>query len=346
MKISFCKYSLELKHQFTIAYSSRKTTPIVLIKIEHNGIAGYGEASLPPYLSETQESVIYFLTEVAKKKYQDICNLQNNLDEIDSIAPYNIAAKAAIDIALHDLTGKLNHLPCYKLFNIANEFLPFTSFTIGIDEPEIMRKKIGEAEQFKIIKVKLGREHDRDMIRLIRSETDKPLFVDVNQGWTDNQYALEMSHWLQEQNVLLIEQPFSKEDLKSSEWLSERSPIPIFADESVQRISDLENIQRAFNGINIKLMKCTGINEAYKMILKARELGFKIMLGCMTETSCAISAAIQLASLVDYADLDGNILIANDPFEARTVIDGQLQLSQKDGLGIELIKDLSFIDLC
>ena len=345
MKISYKKYSLELKHQFTIAYSSRKTTPVVLIKIEHNGFTGYGEASLPPYLQETQNSVIDFLRETGKKKIDDISNLSIIIKEINEIAPNNTAAKAAIDIALHDLTGKINHQPCYKYLNISKSILPYTSFTIGIDEPAIMKKKISEAEQFKILKVKLGTEQDEEIIKLIREETDKPLYVDINQGWKDLRYAVNMSNWLHQQNVLLIEQPFNKNDLESSARLTEKSPIPIIADESMQRLGDIEKIKNSFTGINIKLMKCTGMDEADKIIKVARQHGLKIMLGCMTETSCAISAAVQFASLVDYADLDGNLLITNDPFKGKTIEEGILQTSDKDGLGIELKEEIDFTEL-
>jgi L-Ala-D/L-Glu epimerase len=342
MKISFAKYFLELKHAFTISYSSRKTTPIVLVRLEHEDLTGYGEAALPPYLSETQETVIEFLKGVAEKKYSDTSKLLNGIDKI-SIG--NTVANAAIDIALHDLAGKLQNKSCYQLYNIQKTELPFTSFTIGIDEPDVMKQKIFEAEEYKILKIKLGTNRDKEIISLIREETCKPLYVDINQGWINREYALEMSNWLAEQNVLLIEQPFNKNDLENSAWLSQRSPIPIIADESIQRLADLEKIKNSFNGINIKLMKCSGIAEAYKMILKAREFGLKIMLGCMTETSCAIFAAVQLSSLVDYADLDGNLLITNDPFEGKTIHDGRLQFPVRNGLGIELKNEISFQEL-
>ena len=345
MKISYSKYSLELEHQFTISYSSRKSTPVVLIKIEHDGFIGFGEASLPPYLPETQESVINFLILISRINIDDISNYKKVIKEVDQVLENNTAAKAAVDIALHDLLGQINQKPCYQLFDLSIINLPLTSFTIGIDEPKILKHKIAEANQFKIFKIKLGTEDDRKIVNVIREETDKPLYVDINQGWTDKYFALEMSAWLHQQNVLLIEQPFKKDELEKSAWLTERSPIPIIADESVQRFSDIEKIKNSFNGINIKLMKCTGMNEAHKMIIKARENNLKIMLGCMTETSCAISAAVQISSLVDYADLDGNLLITNDPFSAVTVADGRLQLSGGNGLGIELKENLPFTGL-
>ncbi|MCX6173848.1 MAG: dipeptide epimerase [Ignavibacteriales bacterium] len=345
MEISYSKYSLELRHQFTISYNSRKSTPIVLIKIEHDGIVGYGEASLPPYLQETQETVITFLKSIAKKNIGNISDYKNIINTIDGSAENNTAAKAAVDIALHDLFGQINQKPCYQLFDLTTNFLPMTSFTIGIDEPKILKQKIAEASKFKIFKIKLGTEDDKKIVRAVREETDKPLYADINQGWSDKYFALEMSEWLHQQNILLIEQPFNKNDFEKSAWLSERSPIPIIADESVQRYSDIEKIKNSFNGINIKLMKCTGINEAYKMIMKAQECDLKVMMGCMTETSCGISAAAQLSSLVDFADLDGNLLLTNDPFNAVTVDDGRLHLSGKNGLGIDLKEDLPFTEL-
>lgn len=345
MKISYSKYSLELRHQFTISYSSRKSTPIVLIKIEHDRFAGYGEASLPPYLSETQESVIIFLKLISRINIDNISNYKKIINEVDQVLGNNTAAKAAVDIALHDLFGKINEKPCHKLFDLTANNLPLTSFTIGIDEQKILKQKISEAKEFKIFKIKLGTTDDKKIIQFIREETDKPLYVDINQAWSDKYFALEMSEWLHQQNVLLIEQPFNKNDLEKSAWLSARSPIPIIADESVQRFSDIEKIKNSFNGINIKLMKCTGMNEAYQMIVKARENNLKVMMGCMTETSCGINAATQLSSLVDFADLDGNLLITNDPFDAVTVVDGRLHLSKKNGLGITLKESLLFTEL-
>jgi L-Ala-D/L-Glu epimerase len=346
MNLFYKKYTLELKHQFAISYSSRKTTPIVLMKIEHNGFTGYGEASLPPYLQETQDSVIGFFKKVQLDKIDEIQNIPSILDEIDKIAPGNCAAKAAIDIALHDLVCKINHQPCSRYFhNDENRLLPATSFTIGIDTTDVMKQKIREAEQFKILKVKLGTDRDEEIIKLIRNETDKPLYVDINQGWKDVKFAIEMSKWLHQQNVLLIEQPFYKNDLESSARLTDKSPIPIIADESMQRISDIKKIKNSFSGINIKLMKCTGMNEAGRIINLARKDELKIMLGCMTESSCAISAAVQFASQVDFADLDGNHLITNDPFEGKSIVNGILQLSQKDGLGVELKSEINFTEL-
>ncbi len=253
--------------------------------------------------------------------------------------PGDTAAKAAIDIALHDLVGNMMGQPLYRIFGLNPEKAPATSFTIGIDSPEVVREKTLEAlGKYRILKVKVGLDSDREMIETIRSVTDLPLVVDANQGWKDREKALDMLFWLHGQGVQMAEQPMPKERLDDIAWLSERSPIPIFADESIQRLSDVKRISGAFNGINIKLMKCTGLNEARKMIAYARAEGMKVMMGCMTETSCAVSAAAQLSPAVDFADLDGNLLISNDPFEGVLVENGMLRLSGRPGLGLRRIR--------
>jgi len=339
MEIKYWKYELLLKHKFGISYNSRKSTPIIIVRLKQGSYVGFGEASLPPYLTETQESVIEFIDRLKLSdinSFEELIFLEN---EIDKISAHDNAAKAAVSIALHDLLGKISAKPCYSLYKITPQQLPYTSFTIGIDTPEIIIEKISEAEPYSILKVKLGTENDKKIIETIRSKTDKPLYVDVNQGWDDKHYALDFIQYLAENNVLLIEQPFNIIKNDDSAWLSERSPIPIIADESVQTIVDLDKIKGCFTGINIKLMKCGGVYDAYKMILRAREYKMKIMLGCMTESSCAISAAVHLVSLADYADLDGNLLIENDPFVCQTVVDGRLQISEGNGLGIEPVKE-------
>jgi len=211
-----------------------------------------------------------------------------------------------------------------------------TSFTIGIDTPEMVRRKTREAEPYHIIKVKLGAgdEADRAIIGAIRDVTDKPITVDANQGWKDRGGALAMIEWLAARGVVFIEQPMPKEQLDDTAWLRERSPLPLIADENVQRLADVVRCRGVFDGINIKLMKCTGLREAHKMITLARALDLKVMLGCMTETSCAISAAAQLSPLVDWADLDGALLIKNDLFSGTTIVDGKITLNDRPGLGL------------
>ena len=333
LKLTYKPYTLELKHVFTIATNSRTTTPVVLTEIEYNGLIGFGEASLPPYLGESHQTVSDFLSKVDLSKYENVFDLENILIDIDKIAPGNTAAKASVDIALHDLVGKLLNQPWYNIWGFDKEKTPYTSFTIGIDTPDVVRTKVKEAEEYKILKVKLGRETDKEMIETIRSVSDTPLTVDVNQGWKDKNFALEMIHWLKERNVLFVEQPMPKAQIDDMAWVTERSPLPTIGDESVQRSEDVMKAHGVFSGINIKLMKCTGMREAHKMILMARALGMKVMLGCMTETSCAISAASHLSPMVDWADLDGALLIKNDVFDGTKIIDGKVTLMERPGIG-------------
>lgn len=329
-------YTLELKHVFTIASGSRSTTPVVLTELEFDGVTGYGEASMPPYLGESHESVMVFLDQVDLSGFNDPFLTADILGYIDAIAPKNTAAKAALDIALHDLLGKIMNQPWHRIWGYDPAGTPNTSFTIGIDTAEVVKKKVREAEPYKLLKVKLGLDTDRMMIETIREVTDKPLCVDVNQGWKKREEALEMAHWLADRGVLFLEQPMPKEQLDDNAWLTENSPIPTVGDEAVQRLEDVRKAFGVYHGINIKLMKCTGMREAHQMAELARALGMKVMLGCMTETSCAISAAAQLSPIVDWADLDGALLTSNDVYRGMEVIDGKVVLPDKPGIGITL----------
>jgi L-alanine-DL-glutamate epimerase-like enolase superfamily enzyme len=309
----------------------------MLTEIEYDGIIGYGEASMPPYLGESQETAAKFLSQVKLEQFNDPFEMEKILDYVDDITPGNTAAKAAVDIALHDLVGKLIGKPWYKIWGYDKTKTPVTSFTIGIDTPEVVKEKTIEAAEFKILKVKLGRDTDKQMIEAIRSVTNTPLCVDVNQGWKDKQFALDMIHWLNERNVKFVEQPMPKEQIDDMAWLTENSPLPTIADESIQRIPDVIKAHGVYSGVNVKLMKCTGMREAHKMLNLTHSLGMKLMLGCMTETSCAISAASHLSPIVDFADLDGALLISNDIFDGTKVIDGKVTLNDRSGLGLEKI---------
>ncbi|WP_293935039.1 dipeptide epimerase [Sphingobacterium sp. UBA6645] len=327
-------YTLELRHVFTVASFSRSTTPVVLTELEYDGIIGYGEASMPPYLGETQESVINFLSKLDLSSFSSPFETAEILSYVDQVDSKNTAAKAALDIALHDLLGKIMQQPFYKIWGLNPDLIPATSYTIGIDTEDMIRKKVEEAQQFKILKVKLGLDTDKMIIDTIRSVTDVPLCADVNQGWKNKEEALEMAHWLDERNVVFLEQPMPKEMIDENAWLTERSPIPTIADEGCQRLADVTALRGVYTGINIKLMKCTGMREAKQMAELARALDMKVMLGCMTETSCAISAAAQLAPLVDWADLDGALLIGNDIYEGMYVENGLCRLPDRPGIGI------------
>ena len=338
LKLSFVPHELMLKHTFTLANSSRKTTPDVLTRIEFDGVVGYGEASMPPYLSESIDSVSKFLSSLNLLQFKDPFRMDEILAYVDSVAPGNCAAKASVDIALHDLLGKIMGQPWYKIWGFNPDTTPNTSFTIGIDTPEVVKQKVAEAAPYKILKVKLGMATDKEMIETIRSSTDKPLCVDVNQGWTDKNKALETIHWLKEKGVVFVEQPMPKTAIDDIAWLTQNSPLPIIGDESVQRLPDVIKAKGVYSGINIKLMKCTGMREAHQMLTLAKSLGMKVMIGCMTETSCAISAAAQLSPKVDWADLDGNLLISNDAFSGVQVVDGKIILQDKSGLGLEIVQ--------
>ena len=338
MKMRFFPYELKLKHVFTVASYSRTTTPDVQVEIEYEGVTGYGEASMPPYLGQTVDTVMAFLRKVDLEQFSDPFGLEDILAYVDSLSPGDTAAKAAVDIALHDLVGKLLGAPWYKIWGLNKEKTPSTTFTIGIDTPDVVRGKTREvAGQFNILKVKLGRDNDKEMIRTIRSVSALPIAVDANQGWSDRQYALDMIHWLKEQGIVMIEQPMPREQLDDIAWITQQSPLPVFADESLQRLNDVTALKGAFTGINIKLMKCTGMREAWKMVTLARALDMKVMVGCMTETSCAVSAAAQLSPVVDFADLDGNLHISNDRFKGMEVINGKITLNDLPGIGVDLI---------
>lgn len=338
MKLSWEPYELKLQHTFTVATYSRTTTPDVQLRIDYDGFVGYGEASMPPYLGQSVESVCKFLEKVNLEQFPDPFQIDDILTYVDGINEGDTAAKAAVDIALHDLVGKLLGAPWYRIWGLNPAKAPLTTFTIGIDTPEVVKEKTLEcAGKFKILKVKVGLPGDKEMIETIRSVTDLPLAVDANQGWKDREHALDMIHWLKEKGIVMIEQPMPKEKLDDIAWLTERSPLPVFADESIQRLADVRRVAGAFTGINIKLMKCTGMREAWKMLNFARACGMKVMIGCMTETSCAVSAAAQISPAVDFADLDGNLLIANDRFRGVTVVNGALALRDRPGIGVELI---------
>ena len=337
MHLRYFPYELQLQHTFTVSAHSRTSTPDVQVELEYEGVTGFGEASMPPYLGQSVASVCSFLEKVDLSPFPDPFQLEEILSYIDSLSPGDSAAKAAVDIALHDLVGKLMGQPWYRIWGLNPAKAPATTFTIGIDTPEVVREKTREAAgKFRILKVKVGLDSDEAMIRAIRSVTDVPLAVDANQGWKDRSRALEEIHWLREQGVVMVEQPLPVGAIDDTAWLTERSPLPIFADESVQRLADIPALKGVFSGINIKLMKCTGLREAWKMVQLSRALGMKVMVGCMTETSCAVSAAAQLSPLVDFADLDGNLLIRNDRFSGVTVEDGRLVLPDRPGIGVIL----------
>lgn len=338
LNLSFEPYELKLRHAFNLARSQRTTTPGVQVQIEYDGIVGYGEASMPPYLGENVESVTKFLSSLDLSHINDPFAMEEIHEYMDSVADANRAAKASVDIALHDLTGKIMGQPWYKIWGLNPEKAPNTSFTISYDaDPAEMKAKIDETAPFKVVKVKMGVGHDKETVEALRKHSDVAICVDANQGWTNKEEALAMCEWLADRNCLFVEQPMPKEMIEETAWVRDRSPLPLIADEFMQRLPDVVRASQAYDGINIKLMKSTGMHEAYKMATLARSLGMKVMLGCMTETSCAVTAAAQLSPLVDWADLDGNLLIANDRFDGIKIVDGKVIIPDRPGIGVELI---------
>ncbi len=334
MKLTYQPYQLELKHPFTIAKFSRTGTPLILLKLEYEGLIGHGEASMVPSMGENVETATAFLQKVDLNAFHHPFKMDEVMAYLDSLSPGNPNIKAAIDIAFHDLIGKIEQKPCYLLFGADPDLMPVTSYTLGIDTPEIMIKKAQEAASFKVIKIKLGRDNDEEIIRAIRSVTQVPLYVDANQGWTDRQKALDKIYWLHEQGVELIEQPMDRNDLDGNAWLTENSPVAIVGDEAVQRFADVEKAKGVYHGINMKLMKSAGMYEGHRMILKAKELGLKTLIGCMSETSCATLAAAALAPLCDWADLDGPFLTKNNPYQNPKFANGKYVLKEAFGLGL------------
>ena len=343
MQVDYRPYELELKHPFSIAKFTRTSTPLLLLKLTLDGVEGFGEASMVPYMGENYESATKFLSKVDWKKIIYPFDFEAIINMLDATAEGQPAIKAAIDIALNDIKGKILKKPCYEIYGADPNKMPVTSYTIGIDTPAVIREKLKDAAAFKVIKVKLGRDNDREIIETIRRVTNVPLFVDANQGWTDKQEAIDLIYWLHDQGVLLIEQPMDKTNMEGNAWLTERSPIPLLADEALQRYKDLDALKGVYHGINIKLMKSCGMYEGHKTILKAKELGMKVLIGCMSETSCATLAAIALAPLCNWADLDGPFLTTNNPFKNPDFKDGKWVLKNLPGLGLEGVTSSLFL---
>ena len=340
LNLSFEPYELKLKHAFNLAKNQRTTTPGVQVQIEYDGIIGYGEASMPPYLGENVESVCRYLSKLNLGQFTDPFKMEEIHEYLDTIDPEhpNRAAKASVDIALHDLTGKIMGQPWYKIWGLNPEKAPNTSYTISWNsDPVEMNKEIEECAPFKVIKVKMGLGHDKELVEALQKKYKGKICVDANQGWSDKHQALDMCNWLAEHNCKFVEQPMPKEMIEETAWVRERSPLPLIADEFLQRLPDVTRAAQAYDGINIKLMKSTGLHEAHKMAILARALGMKVMLGCMTETSCAVTAAAQLSPMVDWADLDGNLLISNDRFDGIKIVDGKVTIPDRPGIGVELI---------
>lgn len=342
MILSYKPFILEYKHPFGVSSNTRTSTTSIFVKIEHSGKIGYGEACLPVYLGETVEGTLAFF-ETAKPvlaKNSEQFSPQQIRKEIDALSNGNNAAKAAIDIAINDLLGKIADKPFYDIIGFGKSEAMPTSFTIGIDEEQKIEQKIKEAFEFSVLKIKAGTKDDKALINIIRKYTDKPLYVDVNQGWQDKKMVLDMIFWMKEKNVILIEQPMPVAMIDEMAWVTERSPITTIADESIKRLKDVEQLTGVFSGINIKLMKSTGLTEALEMARYAKQANLKVLLGCMAESSCATSAMAQLMQFADYIDLDAPNLLKNDPFKGVSYKNGNVYLNDLPGIGVEPIESL------
>ncbi len=335
MKLHYSTYRLELKHRFTIARGSEDAVDVVLVYITKDGVTGVGEAAPSGRYNEDALTIVKHLNTISFNEVSSKDSLDYWLDAALPKANGMRSLETAFDLALHDLYGKLNNSATTDHFDSDPKKACMTSFTIGIDDREKIKEKVLEAEEYPLLKVKLGSDHDKEIINTLRDVTDKLIRVDANEGW-DLEEGKRMCDWLSERNVEFVEQPLPADNLDDTAKLREHSPLELVADENCIDSEDIPSISDAFDGINIKLMKCGGLREAFKMIQMARERQMKIMLGCMIETSVAITAAAILSPLVDYADLDGNILASNDPFDGVKVRDGMLVLPEGPGLGVTL----------
>jgi L-Ala-D/L-Glu epimerase len=326
---------LKLRHTWTTVMSSSEYRDVLYVRYTRDGITGHGEgAPIVRYkenakaAQEALESVRPLVTSADPWEFEKLM-----ARVFHDLAGAN-AAKAALDIALMDWAGQKLGVPLYRWFGLDPKDAPVTTFSIGIDNPAMTRDKVREAAPYAVLKIKVGLDSDEATIDAVRSVTDKPLRVDANEGWTDKEVALRKIEWLSKKGVEFVEQPMPADRLDDMRWIHQRSPLPLIADESILHPSDIPKLLGAFDGINVKLDKCGGIMEAYREIQIARALGMKTMLGCMISSSCTVTAAAHLSPLVDYADLDGNLLISNDPWRGVTVEQGKLVLPDRPGLGL------------
>jgi L-alanine-DL-glutamate epimerase-like enolase superfamily enzyme len=321
---------LRLRHTFRIARGASDLRENLLVEVEHEGEVGLGEAAPLRRYGEDRASATAAVDGMAAHLHAPRAfAVAARRAAVDG----QRAAEAAVDMALHDLAGRRLAVPVYELLGLDPAGTPETSFTIGLDSPEVVARKVKEAAAYPVLKIKMGSADDREVLTAVRDTTDRPLRVDANEGWTLEE-ALARLEWLARLGVEFVEQPLPADRIADTRELRRRSPLPFYADESVHRAEDIPKLAGAFDGINVKLMKCGGLAEAMRMIAVARAHGLKVMLGCMIESSLAITAAAHLSPLVDTADLDGNLLLDQDPFVGATVVNGRIVLPDSAGLGV------------
>lgn len=324
---------LKLATPFRIARSVQYTSPNVIVQVSGDTYTSYGEASPSEYYGESQETVLACVALFAGNLGDDPFQLEDIHRRLDKIMRLHPSAKAAVDMALYDIIGQRLGVPLYKLLGLNPTRTPYTSFTIGLDTPGQMAKKALLAKEYPILKVKVGTRHDLEILKAIRDVSSATIRIDANAGWTPKE-AIRMINALLPYNIEFVEQPVAAHDLAGLKLVRDNVPLPIIADESCVTLEDIPRVAECVDGINIKLMKCGGLYYALKMIAAARAHNLRIMLGCMIESSLAITAAAHITPLVDYADLDGHLLIDDDPYEGVQIENGKLVLPDKPGLGI------------
>ncbi len=337
MKLTWERRNLHLRHPFNIARAMGSTDTakqVMLVRIEHGKHVGWGECAPISYYHQSLDSNEVALGEMAGMLGDDPFALQQIHSRLWAKFAAQSAAFAAVDGALHDLIGKCLGTPVWKLLGLDPRKAPLTSFTIGLDEPAVMESKTREAAEYPVLKIKVGTPRDEEILAAIRrAAPDKVLRVDANCGWSSAD-VLERCRLVSRYKLELIEQPTPPGDNAGLAAVRKAGIGPIIADESSVGVDDVLACHGIFDGINIKLSKCGGIRRGLQMIHTARSAGMKVMLGCMVETSAGISAAAQLAPLVDYIDLDGHLLLADDPFDGLGGFDGRLTLTDRPGLGV------------
>lgn len=334
MKIDIKKYGLKLTHKFRIARETQTVCYNLFLKININGLTGYGESAPTAYYNEDIDIISEAINLIYDINEPDLEKPGIFIEKLEKLYPNYPSLRAGIEMAVYDIIGKSKNKSVCELFCLDASKTPLTSFTIGIDEPELLKMKFEEAEKYPVLKIKLGSEFDYEIINFLRNLKNKKIRIDANEGWKREE-AVKKIELLKEIGVEFIEQPLKKQDIEGIIWLKDRVDMKIFTDENVKISKDIENIKDIYDGINIKLMKCGGLTEAKKMIDIAHSFNIEVMLGCMIESSVAITAAAQISPSVDYADLDGNLLVSNDPFKGVSVIDGKLVIHEKPGLGLE-----------
>ncbi len=331
MKLRVWRYDLKLAHTWTIARGSADVFPVCLLELtDADGVSGLGEAAPVSRYNESVETVQDFCRRVdpARLSFDDV---PGSMAYLETIAPGQFAAKCAFNTALLDGAGKRARKPVYDLLGLGfREQHHITSFSIGIDTPEVIRQKVRAAEAYPVLKLKVGVPGDRENLAALREVApQKPVRVDANEGWTRREQALEMIEWLaRDPHIQFVEQPMpARSDPADLRWLKERSPLPLFADESYHHAGDMAHCAEYFHGVNVKLVKTGGVSAGLEALRAARRAGLRTMLGCMIETSVLISAAAHLAELCDYLDLDGNLLVTNDPYLGVTAERGVLSFA-------------------